>query len=249
MKLFRNLSIKMKLGLGFGTMVPSPWPSVWPAGWVNGPSPKRRKRLPLSMKSRATFRIAAGREEFRAARVRQVHGDTKSADERLLETAAEVTRHFHDTPQRSLQGRTGNRPEAASRVQGLHGRLRASGRARKVMDLSAEAWKKTGVEFLAASAAVKETLIDPAVKAAQAANNVAEIAKWVPISWSFSEDFMQAFTLLRVQAVYYLGSKGDVHWEDYQKQKQAVAAGLTAFDTVIHGHDALVGTVAKLNEV
>ena len=251
MKLFRNLSIKMKLGLGFGAMVLITL-ALGLSGWLGqrAVAEKAEAAAVIDEVARNFQDCRRWEKNFELRGFAKYKGDTKSADERLLETAAEVTRHFQEYAATDLDK---EEREIVQKLQaGFKDYTAGFGRvveARKVMDVSAEAWKKTGEEFLAASAAVKETLIDPAVKAAQAANNAVEIAKWVPISWSFSEDFMQAFTLLRVQAVYYLGSKGDAQWEDYQKQKQAVAAGLTAFGTVIQGHDALVGAVAKLNGV
>ena len=118
--------------------------------------------------------------------------------------------------------------------------------ARRSMDSTLIVWKKAGDDLLAASMEIKEKTIDPALKQAQSKNDSAGINKWVTISWSFNEDFMQAFTLLRLRGMYFLHFKSDEQWNAFENQLKTVSSGLASFGVAVEGNDALGSAVGKL---
>ena len=249
MKTFRNFSIKMKLSLGFGAMVLIAL-ALGTAGWLGeGAVSEKAQMAGLIEEAGRNFQDCRRQEKnFELRGFAKYPGDTKNAEEKFAETTAEVTERLQKYGSSDLD------KEEKEIFQKLQSGFKdyAAGfakvvEARKLRDASLGIWKKTGEDLISASVAIKNNIVDPAVKSAQASRNADEINRWISISWSFNEDFLQPFTLMRVRAAYFLGLKDESLWEEFLKQQDAVTAGLKDFGVMIEGYDTLASAVAKLN--
>jgi hemerythrin-like metal-binding protein len=242
MKVFQNLSLKMKLGLGFGAMVFIAL-ALGTAGWVGQRAVAEKARMAALIDEASTNFQECRRQEknFENRGFVKFQNDTRSADEKFADAAAVLARRLEEFGALNLdQEEKEFLQKITTEVEKYKAGFGKIVGVRRDSENSLVEWKRAGENILAGYTELKEKTITPAAKDAFASKNLVEIAKWNDITAANAE-FLQAFTVLRVRGVYVLLFKTEAAWQEFRAQLKAVQAGVG----VLTAHSATAGSLKE----
>ncbi|MFH0878781.1 MAG: methyl-accepting chemotaxis protein [Lentisphaerota bacterium] len=120
--------------------------------------------------------------------------------------------------------------------------------SRKMRDDAFAIWSKIGGEVTTALGKLNTEVIDPGLKASEAANNAAELARWNKVRAGLDEDVVAPFLLMRVMAVYLIATMKDEQYNKFQTQLGIVKEGVNRWSQQARGTAELEKVATQLNE-
>jgi methyl-accepting chemotaxis protein len=120
--------------------------------------------------------------------------------------------------------------------------------ARKAQEEAAALWTTTGNNVTKSVAEASSKSIDPALAAAQQAQDTAGALEWTRTRSSLDNKIVQPFLLLRIRAISLVMQKGEEQWKEYQDQLALVEAGYKSWSEEAAKNPALTGLVGELGK-
>jgi len=245
----KQMKLATKMGLGFGILVLI-GVLMGGMGWygLHGVS-KLQEQTKQGQKCLDALNVcAAARRDFAANGFQKGANEEKDASQKWYEGFESLTA--------SLKEFEGNAAQASYR-QMIQDTLAKTTEyrssfddqvaAQKMKDDAFAAWGAVGKSITNDIGTVLANVIQPAIKAAEESQKAEEIIKWNRIASSLDTQFVQAFFLLRVNAVYLLATDKDEQWTKYQEQLQKVKDGFASWSGAVKGEALLAEVSGKIN--
>ncbi len=247
--MFKNMSLSKKMALGFGVLIVI-------AGVLGGVawSGLRSVAATAALDARGAAcldtlnKCATQRRDFALRGFAKADGETKTAADLWRDSYAQLTDEL-----RALQGAAGlsaaERNLVGTALEKAAGYLAAFEKvsaARTARDEAFAEWGKVGRNVTAEIEKALADTINPAVAAAVQSQKLEDITRWNEIRNSLNADFVEAFLLLRVSAVYLLATNQEPQWVAFQEQLKQVKTGLATWTQSVSGEQGLESLAANL---
>jgi methyl-accepting chemotaxis protein len=250
-RMFKKMKLAAKIAFGFGTLVVIA-AVIGAMGWIGLTGVTATARLAQAggeAKSQLD-QCAQLRRDF------EIRGfDKGTAEKNAAELWMDPYQQLH-TDLQELQGRSDlgrsdktTVEQALSAMPAYKAAFDSQREARTAQDEAFAGWRQVGGDVTKAVAKAIAEQIDPASAAAEKDKNIDEILKWSRIGGALRSDFVQEFLLLRVNAVYLMATKKDEQWAAYQKQLEAVNAGLARWTKSVKGDSRLEALAAEMGSL
>ena len=247
--MFKNMKLATKMGVGFGFLVVISG-VLGLVGW-NGLS-NVATNAELNRQGNECLQglnqCAALRRDF-AIRGFETYGtDNKTAADYWQDAYHALTAQLKEL-QQSKDLSAADRDTVTKALDGMPPYLTSfehQKEARQTKDTAFGSWGKVGWDVTKEVKNVITGVIEPARKAAEEANDTAEIIRWSKIATALDEQVVQEFLLLRVTAVYLLATNKEAQWTGYQTQLSKVKANVSAWAELVQGNAQLETVAANI---
>ena len=246
--MFKNMSLSAKMALGFGVLIVIAG-ALGVVTWRGLASVSGMAALDRSGSEclAALNSCAALRRDFALQGFTKADGESKNAAEKWKDAHSDLTAQLG-----TLQNEPGLQADEQALVRTAQGQAEVyrtafdkQVAARTARDDAFDAWREIGMRVTQDVRNVLDTVINPALRAAQDTNDLAELTRWSNINDRLDKEVVQPFLLLRVCAVYYMATNKDEQWVAYQEQMQNVMNGLKGWQEVIQGETQLETVAAN----
>ena len=235
-KMFKNLRVSWKLGVGFGAMITITL-LLGGYGWRAFSQVGKATNLvtEATAASDTVDSLRKHRMNFSLHGFEVREGETKSHADKWAEGIQVLRSQLED-----LQGAPGVSEaqialldQATSIMAGYEEAYQQTLDARRQQDEAFKNWGTIGWAITDRIGTVVNETILPEQKAAKEASDTERLARWAKIDHDFAEEVVEPFFLLRVTAVYLLATKDDAQWEGYEKQSSTVTEGLALWTDLV----------------
>ncbi|MCU0571708.1 MAG: methyl-accepting chemotaxis protein [Syntrophobacteraceae bacterium] len=248
----RNLSVGMKLGIGFGIMVVVAG-ALGASGWLGVRS--------ITEKAAIEARAVACERQFQQCRLQEKDFEIRgfgsaeggrSADALHKESLDALRGQMEQLAGSDLDAR--ERDSVQAMLTGLGPYEAAFGEAvaaRREMDNVFAEWRRVGWAFTKAVEETMEREIDAPMEAERKAGNADKLAIWARLDGGFNEEIHAPFLLLRVTATHFTATKEDDQWDGYQKQLSTLKRNFSTYaeDAVQNDALALGAAIGKMEAI
>ena len=119
--------------------------------------------------------------------------------------------------------------------------------ARRSKDEAFNQWSSIGWNITESINRAQADIIQPALEAAKARNDIAGIKSWSLIGSKLDQDVVETFLLLRINAVYLTATGAEEQWEAYKKGQLEAENGLKRWADLINGNNDLENTAREIS--
>jgi methyl-accepting chemotaxis protein len=116
--------------------------------------------------------------------------------------------------------------------------------SRTVQDKASDGWKSAGWEVTRQIEDVTTGVIAPACEAAEKAKKFKQLANWERVNHELDAKVVKPFLLLRTTAVYFILTKADKEWANYETYLNKLKSGVAAWNEseLVKDHPELLKT-------
>jgi len=239
---FRNLKMGSKLWLGFGAVVVvSAAVGIWASVSLTRISSLSSLSEVANQSIQALLDARREEKNFDLRGFAKYEGDAKNTVEKWEDCRGRLCEHLS-----ALRGAGALPAEMKDLVEdsvasaGMYGEtFQKVVEARKVQDQAFDGWADAGKRITGFVNKAGDDIITPKLQAAEREKKAEEIALWARFQRGLDRDVLEPFFLLRVSAVYFMVTKMDKQWTDYQAQLARVKSGIQAWTQEVRKHPEL----------
>jgi len=247
--MFKNMKLATKMALGFGFLVVISGILGY-VGWTGLSNVATNADLTRQGNEclQGLNQCASLRKEFSIRGFETYGTDNKTAAGYWQDAYQALLEKLQEMGNSSDLGRTDKETVAAA-VTGLPPYLASfedQKGARKMKDDAFAAWRQLGSDITMQVKNVTTNTIEPAVKAAQEAQNVDEMVKWTGYATALNENVFQEFLLLRVYGTYLRATDREAQWVGYQNQLSKLKTNVAGWTQQVRGNAQLETVAANI---